>query len=622
MTESLRRSLTVCLTVLSLSTPALARSGKPAPRPPSPIKVSYSVAFPQPHTHLFEVTATFENVAGPQLDLLLPTWTPGSYLQREYARHVQDFKAMDESGQALAWDKADKSTWRIATADKDAKPRTVRAFYRVYANELTTQGSHLDATHAYFNGASLFLYAGSARDQPHRVTFTTPPGWRVSSPLALAPDADGYYTAPSYDVLIDSPTEIGTHRVIDFSVRGVPHRIALWGDANPDEARLKEDMAKFVEQAALIFGGLPYQHYTFIVHVEPGIGGGTEHLNSNVSQASPAAFTNPEGYRGFLELESHEYFHCFNVKRIRPLALGPFDYEHENYTHNLWVAEGITDYYGDQLLRRAGLVSAADYLQAWGKLIAGYQNTPGRRLQSAASASFDAWIKQYRPDENSVNTSMSYYTRGQILGWLIDFEIRSRSGGKRGLDDAMRMLYERHGLPKPGFTDAQLKATLEEAAGSDLTDFFAKYVYGTEEVPFDRYWQMAGLQATGTYQPAVDGSQKPGTLGIRTRTTGDRVVIAAVLSGLPAYAGGLNANDELVTIGGRKIDAGNLGDRLNAIREGQGVTVQVFRHERLLSFELTAAPKPFDAYTVAPLKDLSAGQRAIYQAWLHEAPKP
>ena len=615
----LRRLAALVLTC-GLFAPGAAHAQRTQPAP-APIRTSYAVAFPHPYTHLFEVTATFENVTGPQLDVLLPTWTPGSYLQREYARNVQDFRATDAAGQTLAWDKADKATWRIATGAKDGKPRTVRAFYRVYANELTTQGSHLDASHAYFNGATLFMYVLAAKDQPHKVKFMTPDGWRVSSPLALQADAEGFYTAPSYDVLVDAPTEIGTHRVLEFSVRGIVHRIALYGDASPEDGRLEKDMAKFVEQAALIFGGLPYEHYLFILHVAPGIGGGTEHLNSNVSQTSPAAFTTARGYRGLLGLESHEYFHCFNVKRIRPVALGPFDYQHENYTHNLWVSEGFTDYYSGQLLRRAGLITPVEYLQTWGTTVAGYQASPGRLVQSAASASFDAWIKQYRPDENSVNTALSYYTRGNILGLLLDIEIRTRSAGRNSLDTAMKLLFERYGLPKPGFTDAQLKATFEEAAGSDLTEFFAKYVYGTEEIPWTQYWQMAGLQATGTFTPTPEAGRKPGTLGIRTRNAGDRVIIASVLAGLPAYTGGVNANDELVAINGRKVDSAGLADRLADLREGQAVTLQVFRRERLQSFDLVAAPKPFDGYTLTPAPLATPAQRSLYQAWAHDAGK-
>jgi predicted metalloprotease with PDZ domain len=614
-----------------LATPKSAGEASGAPKP---LELSYVLAFSQPHTHLYEVTLTVANVATPQLDLSLPVWTPGSYLVREYARNVQDFKAGDESRGNLPWRKVDKATWRVEAGAGADRPKTIRVSYRVYANELATQTSHLDATHAYFNGASLFMYVPSAKDRPHRIKFVTGPGtenWRVTTPLALQPDSDGYYTAANYDRLIDSPTEIGTHKLLEFTVRGKPHRVTIWGQYEFDDNRLKEDLAKIVEEGAKIFGGLPYEHYTFIVGVQPGIGGGTEHLNANVSLTRPDAFKSERGYRGFLGLESHEYFHHWNVKRIRPLALGPFDYERENYTPGLWVSEGITSYYGDLIVRRAGLTSAKEYLDGLGATIAGYEQTPGRFEQSAESASFDAWIKHYRPDENSVNTAMSYYTKGELLGLLFDLEIRSRTNNAKSLDDVMRSLLENHGLPKPGFTEAELKATFEKVAGSDLTDFWNRYVSGRDEVDFAAYFNKAGLQLTKEYRPgtpyAGSKTDKPGSLGLVTRAGGDRVVVSSVIAGTPAYEGGVNSGDELVAIDGKKIDAGNAVERpgqasgggvLSDVRAGQHVTLTVFRRERLMNFTLTAAARPFDRYTISAMKDAGAAQKAIRDAWLSE----
>jgi predicted metalloprotease with PDZ domain len=625
-TVASRRLIAVLLFTTAFVPAAYAQRNKPkppAPPPPpapKPLELSYTLAFPQPHTHLYEVTLAIANVATAELDLHLPTWTPGSYLQREYARHVQDFAASDEAGQALAWRKTDKATWRVTTGA--GAPRTIRANYRVYANELATQTSHLDATHAYFNGASLFLYVASAKDRPHRIRFVTPEGWRVSSPLALQPDADGWYTASDYDRLIDAPTEIGTHRLLDFTVREKLHRVAIWGDFNFDGERLKSDLAKIVEAGAQIFGGLPYEHYLFIIHVQPGIGGGTEHINSNVSMTTPAAFKTERGYKSFLGLESHEYFHHWNVKRIRPAALGPFDYQRENYTRGLWVSEGMTSYYGDLLLRRAGLTTVEEYLNGLATMLAVYEQTPGRFKQSAESASFDAWIKYYRPDENSPNTAMSYYTKGEILGLLFDLEIRARTGGAKSLDDVMRRLLENHGLPKPGFTDAELKATLDAVAGADLDSLWRSYVSGFEEIDFAALLSKAGLQLSKGYQLgtpyANNKTEKPGALGIRTRPAGDRVLVVNTLAGLPAYEGGLNTGDELVAIDGLRVDAANSLERLSDLRAGQRVRLTFFRRERLTSLELTAAPKPFDRYSIAPMKEASSAQTALRVAWLHE----
>ncbi len=610
------RPLLALIFALFLAASAMSQRAKP-------LELSYELSFPQPHTHLYEVVYSIGNVTTEQLDLHLPIWTPGSYVAREFGRNVQDFAAKDEAGRSLNWQKIDKATWRIEAGASGSKPKTVRANYRVYANELTVRTSHLDASHAYFNGANLFMYVKGAAGQPLKLKIKAPAGWQVTTPLGLAPDADGSYTAPNYDILVDSPTEIGSHKLLEFNALGKTHRIAIWGAADYDETGLKEDFAKIVEEGAKMFGALPYNHYTFIIHVQPGIGGGLEHLDSTTCQTTPRAFLSRRGYRRFLSLISHEYFHLWNVKRIRPIELGPFNYQTENYTRALWFAEGVTDYYSEQLLRRAGLIANAEYLEAIAENILNYESTPGRLEQTAESASFDSWIKHYRPDENSINTAMSYYLRGDLLGWLLDFEIRERTHGAKTLDDVMRLLLENYGLPKPGFTESELKAAFEKTASADLTDFFQRYVSRSEEIDFNAYLNRAGLQLNRLYQPntpyAESKTDKPGALGIRTRHNVDRVIVSNVIAGLPAYEGGVNAGDELAAIDGKRLDANNTGERvniLNELRAGQRVTLAVFRREKLMNFELTAALRPFDRYTITESKDAGAGQLALRQAWL------
>ncbi|MFN0112447.1 MAG: M61 family metallopeptidase [Blastocatellia bacterium] len=624
-------SVRLCLILavaVTFNAVALAQRNKPktaippgpvaTPKPPS---LSYVLSFPNPHTHLYEVGLTIHGVTTAELDVSLPVWTPGSYLVREYARHVQDFSSKDDAGQ-LRWQKTDKANWRIQAGASADKPKTVQVSYRVYANELATQTSHLDATHAYFNGASLFMYVGSAKDQPHRLKIVAPEGWQVTSPLALVADSDGYFTAANYDRLIDSPTEVGKHKLLEFDVRGKRHRVAIWGQYEFDDERFKTDLAKIVEAGAQIFGGLPYDHYDFIVHVQPGIGGGTEHLNSNISMANPQAFTSEGGYKSFLGLESHEYFHHWNVKRIRPLALGPFDYQRENYTRGLWVSEGVTSYYGDLLLCRAGLITSDRYLSGLASLISGYERLPGRFKQSSESASYDAWIKHYRPDENSLNTAMSYYTKGEILGLLFDLEIRALTRGTKSLDDVMRLLLENHGLPKPGFTDAELKATIEKVAGTSVTDFWNRFVSGNDEIDFNAYLNKVGLKLEKAYQFgtafAASKTDKPGALGIAYRSQGDRVVVSNLPSDLPAYESGLNTNDELAAIDGKRLSAANANELLNSIRAGQRVVLTAFRRERMMTFELTAAVKAFDRYTISENKDATDLLKVLRKSWLGE----
>jgi predicted metalloprotease with PDZ domain len=614
------------LLLLALTSAALGQQARPARSEPArPSALKYTLSFPQPHTHLYQVEFAIDGVLTPHLDVELPAWTPGSYLVREYARHVRDFSAVDESGAALGWEKIDKDSWRLTVGAAPGRPRNVRVRYRVYARDLTVRTSHLDASHAYFNGASLFMYVKGARDQPHRLKIEAPSHWRVTSPLGLAPGPDGYFTAPNYDILVDSPTEVGTHQLIEFNVLGKPHRIAIWGEGASDPARLKADFTKIIEEGAKIFGGLPYEHYTFIVHLQPGIGGGLEHLNSTTLHASPQVFNSHRGYLGFLGLASHEYFHLWNVKRIRPEPLGPFDYQNENYTRSLWFSEGVTDYYGEQLLLRAGLKKPEEYLESLGSSIRQYESTPGRRVQSAEAASFDAWIKHYRPDENSINTALSYYLKGELLGLLLDFEIRARTSGARTIDDVMRHLNQNYAEKGVGFPDSELKSVFEKIAGADLSDFFARYVSGTAEIDFNHYLGLAGLQLERKYQTIPGegfegrpGAGDPGWLGINATASNDRIIIRNVPSGAPAYEGGLNAGDEIVALNGMRVTAENYAALSNALRAGQKVNVAIFRRERLLHFEIAAAKKPFDRYLVTPIKDPSPAQRALRLAWLRD----
>jgi predicted metalloprotease with PDZ domain len=596
-----------------------AKPAPPARQTPAALDLQYTLAFPAPHTHYYEVAFEVGGVSAPHLDFQMPTWTPGSYLQREFARHVRDFAAHGAGGAPLRWEKTDKATWRVATGGA----RAVRVTYRVYANELTVRTSHLDASHAYFNGASVFMYVKGATEQPLRLRVRAPEGWRVTTPLALRPDDEGFYSAPSYDVLVDSPTEVGTHRLIEFTALGKPHRIAIWGEGNYDAAQLQTDFTKIIEQGAAIFGGVPYEHYTFIIHLQPGLRGGLEHLNSTTCQASPNTFKPRRSYLRFLDLIAHEYFHLWNVKRIRPETLGPFDYQRENYTRALWFAEGFTDYYAQQLLRRAGLTSPAEYLENLASVILTYETTPGGRAQSPAEASFDAWIKYYRPDENSINTTYSYYDSGALLAWMLDAEIRSRTNGAKNLDDVMRHLYENYALKGVGFPEAELKGAFERVAGGDLTEFFSRHVYGTEEFPFDKYLALAGLRRTPVYLPSqYDEPGRPagprGSLGLRTKASGDRVVVSNVIDGTPADAGGVNANDEIVAINGEKVDADNVAERLSRLQPGQGVTLVIFRRDKLATFNLTAAKQPPDRYAITAVKEATAEQQSLRQAWLHE----
>ena len=410
-----------------------------AAQPLAPIR--YTLRFPAPQTNYFDVEAIVPADGRPSIELLMAVWTPGSYLIREYERNVEDVKAFD-GARTLAVEKPVKNRWRIATGGA----KEVRLTYRVYAHEMTVRSNWVEADFAMLNGAPTFMTMASDVAGPegpaytwarqplaraHDVTIELPAAWKTSiTGMPNAPDGrPNHYVARDYDTLVDSPIVAGNPVTHSFSVAGKPHVLVnvATGDAEAvfDGNRAARDLQRIVETDLALWGALPYDKYVFF-NVLTG-GGGLEHKNSVMMMASPWATSTRDKYADWLSLASHEYFHLWNVKRLRPIELGPFDYERENYPRSLWISEGLTDYYGDVVLARAGLISRDEYLHALSTAIRTLQSTPGRLVQPVESASFDAWIKQYRPDENSINTSISYYTKGAVLGFVLDARIRAAS---------------------------------------------------------------------------------------------------------------------------------------------------------------------------------------------------
>src|SRR5688572_4660445 len=488
--------LTIALYVCSLT--AVAQPAKSRVVVP---EIAFYVSMSKPHTHMLEVEVRVTRRPGSEVPaeefLVMPVWTPGSYLVREFARHVQDFSAADAGGRALRWEKTNKNTWRIVTAGA----REWRASYRVYANELTVRTNQLNSDHAFWNNAALLMYLEGFLNAPSTLHIQAPQPWKVATGLPAA--GKNTFRAENFDVLYDSPVEVSNFKTISFTVKNVPHRIVIDGEGNYDPERMKRDVQKIVETSVELMGGeIPYRDYTFILHLGANTGGGLEHLNSTAlgfprfgfkiqtgdraTSASPTASGTPErDYRGFLSLVSHEFFHLWNVKRIRPDVLGPFDYTQENYTKMLWVAEGITDYYADLFLRRTGLITEGEFLTATARSIQTLQNTPGRQEQSLEESSFDTWIKFYRPDENTINSQVSYYDKGAIVSLLLDLEIRKRSNHAKSLDDVLRYLYTEFFKKNRNYGPADFQKASELMAGASLEDFFSKYVRGKEELNYN-----------------------------------------------------------------------------------------------------------------------------------------
>ncbi len=569
--------------------------------------IHYQVAMPQPQSHLFEVVLHLRGWKLPVLDLKLPVWTPGSYLVREYAKHLQDF-SVNAGEQSLPWRKLSKNHWQVETTDID----TLTVSYRVFANELSVRTNHLDATHGYFNGAALFFRIPGLEKQPIQVTIVPPkPEWHITTPLPAVPEQPNTFQAADFDTLVDSPFEIGCHELHQFQVLGKSHELAIWGKGNANPAKMIPDIHKIIEVEAQLYGGLPYERYIFLLHLSSQGNGGLEHKYACSLNYPRFGFRAQDKYDRFMQLVAHEFFHLWNVKRIRPKALEVFDYDQENYTPSLWFSEGTTSYYDLVIPFRAGIYDAKSFLSKLGKEITRFQTTPGRLVQPLSESSFDAWIKLYRPDANSSNSQISYYLKGEMVSFLLDLLIRQQHGNQRSLDDVMRQMWQQFGQAEIGFTPEQLQTVIQSVAGMDLDDFFGRYVDGTQELPFNQYLEPFGLQVLG------DDEEEPVPyLGVKAQTENGREAIKFVEADSPAQLGGIAPGDELLAIDGIRVTAAGLSDRLKDYQSGDTIQVTVFHQEQLGTYPVTLASPRSSRYQVVSVEHPSPMQTKNFESWL------
>ena len=573
-------------------------------------EISFKVSMPRPFTHLLEVEMRVRRAANApaQLDLVMPVWTPGSYLIREYERHVQDFEASDANARALSWDKINKNTWRVETNGA----REIVTRYRVYCNELTVRTNEVNDQHAFWNNAALLMYPDGELAAPSTLEVVPYSNWKIATGLPEASGRRNTFRAENFDILYDSPFEVSDFKTISFEVKGVPHRIIIDGEGNYDPERMRQDVKKIVETEAAMMGDIPYHDYTFILHLRSSGGGGLEHLNSTALGFPRSALKSEGGWRGFLGLVAHEFFHLWNVKRIRPDALGPFDYTKENYTKLLWVAEGITDYYAGLFVRRAGFVSDKEYLNNQAQAMQSLQGQPGRLKMSAEEASFNTWIKEYRPDENSINTLISYYPKGAALGMLLDLEIRKRSGGAKSLDDVMRYLYTDFYKRGRNYTPADFQRACELMAGSSLEDFFRRYVHGREELPYDEKLAYVGLHLETT---RAGQAERP-YLGANLNQDGERLTVRAVLADTPAYDQGLNTGDQIIAFDGARVNQDQFNARLAEKRPGDTIRLTIFRNDDLRNLDIKLGGRLDPVYVITPVAQPTDEQKRLYQGWI------
>ena len=553
--------------------------------------------------HLFNVTVTVAQPAPEGQEFALPAWIPGSYMIREFARNIVRIRA-EANGAAVALTKLDKHAWRAAPT---AGPLTVH--YEVYAWDLSVRAAHLDQTHGFFNGTSVFLRVLGQEATPHQVDIQRPGDaaartWRVATSLpeqGAKRYGFGTYIAADYDELIDHPVEMGDFALATFTAHGIDHDIVISGRVpNLDMPRLQADLKKICETQIAFFEPVakraPMQRYVFLTLAVGDGYGGLEHRASTAlicaradlpSTATPPSAEPGEGYLKFLGLCSHEYFHTWNVKRIKPAAFAPYDLQTENYTPLLWLFEGFTSYYDDLMLVRAGVIGEATYLKLLGKTVGGVLRGSGRSKQSIADSSFDAWSKYYRQDENAPNAIISYYTKGSLVALAFDLTIRAKTGGARTLDDVMLALWQRFGSDfyeggARGVTEKEVEALFDEISGVKLKPLFERYIRGLDDVPVAKLYAPFGvklLDERKTAKPSFDAGI--GRDGANTKLT-------QVHENGAAHRAGLSAGDVLVALDGLRVAGtpSNLDALLSRYRVGDTVQVHAFRRDELMTFDV------------------------------------
>lgn len=583
--------------------------------------ISFRISAPEPHRHLFVVEMTLQALSEERILLKMPVWTPGSYLIREYARHVQNLEVCDENGGLRKARKIDKSSWEV-----DAKGASeLRVTYEVYAHDLTVRTNHLDGSHGFFNAVATCLYPEGRLHEPLSLEVVAPPGWEVFCGLqALDGETSGTvrFLCNDFDELFDTPVEMGPHEHFSFEVEGIEHQVVFWGEHTFDLEALARDIPELVRANARMFGEIPYERYVFINHMIAGAYGGLEHRHSSVNVFDARGFDRSEresegedfgeNYANFLKLLCHEHFHAYHVKRLRPEALGPFDYQKENYTRALWAVEGVTSYFDTYNLMEVGLVTPGHYIERLEKRIQQLYRVPGRLLHSLEEAGFDAWIKLYRPDENTRNSSVSYYLKGELVTWLIDLFLRDKSDGEHTMADVLRILWKDYYKDQDiGFPPGAGEKVISELVRADVGPLFETLVRGREEIPWEEYLQPFGLQIVEEYEA------HRGWIGLDTKKLGDgRTKISFVYSNSPAEKAGLYAGDDIIAIDRWAVRGKEVAKLVSHITPGEEVRFHVMRRQRLHEIDVTTIASPPKAYKIKALEDLDERQKRLLLQWL------
>ena len=578
--------------------------------------IRYQVSCPVPASHYFVVVMRIDEPDPAGQALRLPNWIPGSYMIRDFARNLLDLRA-HANGAEIALEQLDKSNWRAAPCDGEL---TIE--YQVYAKDLSVRTAYLDHTRGYYNGSSLFLEALGLSQQGCEVLIEKPAAaryadWRLATSLKrkqAGPFEFGLYEASDYDELIDHPVEMGDFTVIPFEACGVPHDIVLAGRFSCDTERLATDLKAICEQHIRFFGEpAPMDYYQFQAMIVGDGYGGLEHRASTSLVARRDSLPQPgdskvsDDYREFLGLCSHEYFHTWNVKRIRPAAYRPYDLQQEVYTELLWAFEGITSYYDDLALLRAGLIDAASYLELLAQTMTRVQRGIGRNRQSVAESSYNAWTKFYQQDENAANAIVSYYAKGSLIAACIDLKMRLSSGGEKSLDDIMRRLWQDYLENEQGIATDRIQQLAAELCGPELGSFIDELVHGRDDPPLPQLLAQAGIEVTRRVPAnAQDKGGKPASgelpradFGAVLQAREGGLMIQRVREGGAAQSAGLAAGDQVLAIDGLRVDLPGIEARLGRAQAGDRWQVHAFRRDELHCLDVELQPAEENTFELA-----------------------
>ena len=562
--------------------------------------------------HMAEVTVTLPETEKSTVELMLPTWRTGRYDILNLSDGIRKFSAQDSKGNSLSWVKRDKSTWQIA----NTKNKKIKVSYQVYANELGMRTRHIDDSHAFLDNSTVVMYSEESRAMQHTINLELDPSWRSVSGLPTGSHSN-QFIAKNYDVLADSPIETGINKFETFSIDGRDYELVIWGEGNYDAEKMVSDLKVMVQQSKHIWQGYPFSRYVFMVHATSGARGATEHLNSTIIQRSRFKFSDRKDYLGFILTAAHEFVHTWNVKQYRPKGLVPYNYQSENYSNLIWLAEGSTSYLQSQLLMRGELITAKEFLAKLANRINAHQHKPGKDSQTIAQASFDTWQSQGGDYGN--NHSVNIYSEGFMVSWLLDFDILTRTKLKRSYRDVHNELYQQFGVPK-SYDEQDVIDILTQVTKKDYHDWWQTNVHGHLNIDFNKLLAKAGLvMSYGKSNDKNISKQEKAKLlpwtGIKVKKASHGLKVTAVEKGSPAWQAGITLDDIIIAVDGLRLVSKDLKSRLKDFKVEQDVEFALFRRDQLITKSITLGAIAKEKLKIIPLAKASRKQKAFFKAW-------